>query len=160
KHKIEYVANSMATASSAIPFFCSDCEVELTPGGAVRKKDGRTICLACEKRLREKQRDKAQGDLFIEQHSLFNPRRRNVEGFTDSSGGFHPIRASKDYNEFLAGDFEPRKRLTAKQERQLAADRAAEEAEVKRQIADSGGPRKTLAQFVRSYGGIAPGAMY
>ncbi len=146
-------------SAKVTPFFCADCDAELQPDNAIRKKDGRVICVDCERKLQAKVKDRAQGDLFVEQKSLFNSQRRNVEGYTDSTG-FHPIRASKGYNEFVAGDFEPRKRLIAKQERQLREYHAQEEAEVKRDIALSGGPTKTLAQFVRAIGGITPGGMY
>jgi hypothetical protein len=109
----------MTTASSNTPFFCADCDRELTTAtGASRQRDGRTICGTCQKKLDDKKKRDAQPDLFIEQNRLFNPRRRrNVAGYNDGSG-FHPIRGSKGYNEFLAGDFEPRKRESAKRERE------------------------------------------
>lgn len=57
-------------------------------------------------------------------------RRKNVaEGFIDTSGRFHPIRESKDYDKFLGGDLEPRSR--------------------KLQYEDM-----SLTQYVRSQGGI------
>lgn len=140
----------------ATPFFCSDCDAELKPGEAVRKKDGRVICAKCERKIREKAEAKRQPDLFVEQQGLFNPSRvRNVPGFKDQHGQFHPIRAGKGYNEFLAGDFEPRK-LTAKQE---AAQKEWERQELE-QIRKDVQPKRSLAQFVRASGGIVPGGMY
>lgn len=140
----------------ATPFFCSDCDAELKPGEAVRKKDGRVICAKCERKIREKAEAKRQPDLFVEQQGLFNPSRvRNVPGFKDASGQFHPIRSGKGYNEFLAGDFEPRK-PTAKQE---AAQKEWERQELE-QIRKDVQPKRSLAQFVRASGGIVPGGMY
>lgn len=56
-------------------------------------------------------------------------RRRNVaQGFW-AGGSFHPIRASKDYNEFMAGDFDHRDRSLKIEE-------------------------MTLSQYVRHLGGI------
>lgn len=68
-----------------------------------------------------------------EAREMFNPAtRRNVaEGFFDGRGRFRPIRKSKDYNEFAAGDFNYRDR---------------------RLFPES----MSLSQFVRSKGGIKP----
>lgn len=146
----------MSAQAKSIPFFCADCDGELSTATAIRKKDGRVICGRCERRIQERKRAQAQPDLFIEQKGLFNPTRRNVEGFTDASGQFHPIRASKDYNEFAAGDFEPRK-LTKRQVQQQREWEEKELADAKEAIQ---GPKKTLAQFVRASGGIVPGGMF
>lgn len=140
------------------PFFCADCDAELKSGEGVRKKDGRVICQKCEQKLRDKAERGRQADLFVEQSSLFNPaRRRNVPGFKDRAGQFHPIRAGKGYNEFLAGDFEPRKRPTQKEQREIEKWQRQETKRIREEI---DAPKRSLAQFVRAYGGIVPGGMY
>lgn len=140
------------------PFFCADCDAELKSGEGVRKKDGRVICQKCEQKLRDKAERGRQADLFVEQSSLFNPaRRRNVPGFKDRAGQFHPIRAGKGYNEFLAGDFEPRKRPTQKEQREIEKWQRQETKRIREEV---DAPKRSLAQFVRAYGGIVPGGMY
>lgn len=147
----------MSAATATVPFFCADCESELT-GEAHRQPDGRYICGTCKEKLRQKAESKKQGGLFEEQKTLFNPaRKRNVEGFRDANGVFHPIRASKDYNEFLAGDFEPTKRELSKRERE---QKEWERKELRAVTGASGLPKRSLASFVRSIGGMTPGGMF
>lgn len=54
-------------------------------------------------------------------------RRRNVAGYMDSSGEFHPIRHSKGYSPEKAGDFEShyarKKRATATKRRRKSTKR-------------------------------------
>lgn len=159
--------------AKTLPFFCADCDAELDRSGAdsKRQRDGRVICKKCMARLRERERSRQQGDLFIEQKSLFNPnRRRNLAGFTDDSGRFRPIRASKDYNEFLAGDYDTEKQQQRREIRK--SEREHDESRKRREFYEAqerkeqrGQPRekvRSLSQFVRSMGGIAywPGVMY
>lgn len=154
------------------PFFCSACGDELK-GKGVQRKDGQWVCKKCDEKVRRAKQSRAQHDLFVEQSGLFeNPSRtkRNVEmGFHDATG-FHPIRASKDYNEFLAGDFDTDKHHARRQSKKkwaedLAARQSAKEwedfekREARKAQRGAGTKRKekSLAQFVRAKGGIAPG---
>lgn len=145
------------------PIYCADCDAPLRKGEGHTQRDKRIVCDKCQTRIERKREGARQRDLFVEQSSLFNPvitRRRNIEGYTDETG-FHPIRASKDYNEFLAGDFEPRERkLTKKQQRELDEWHKREEEQVREDMLLSGIPKKTLAQYVRAIGGIVPGGAY
>jgi hypothetical protein len=97
--------------------------------------------------------------------------RKNVaQGFVDHNGVFHPIRASEDYNEFLAGDFETGKAdRAARKSRNL---QKASEEKYFRSLVQEGRKRdqkdkksgrleqdiklqgRTLSQFVRGYGGM------
>ena len=107
-------------------------------------------------KLRDSGQVSASDNQFGPPRFKANPCRVNVEGYTDATG-FHPIRASKDYNEFLAGDFEPtkaQKRKTAKEKSDWEAKELAQVRE------DEGIPKKSLASYVRSLGGIVPGGMY
>lgn len=150
-------------AAELTPYFCSDCDSELRAGRAVRKADGRVICDDCERKIQRKKQERAQGDLFTEQRGLFNPARRgNVGGFVDANGQFHPIRASKDYNEFLAGDFDTDRHRSQREFRKQSKRRESHRAEEayhkeRGETFRDDLPKRSVAQFVRSVGGITPG---
>lgn len=87
-------------------------------------------------------------------------------GFHDSTG-FHPIRASKDYNEFLTTDVmtAAEKRAHASQNRQQAEQKQEFKRWLKDEIAKEEkkkpakeAARRSLSQFVRRAGGIKEGA--
>ncbi len=142
------------------PFFCADCDRELK-GDVVTMRDGRVVCKRCAAKAREKHAEKSQAKLFDDQGELFRNAAcvRNVEmGFIDPVGQFHPIRASEDYNEFrttdVASPAERRGRAAAHQSKRSADWYAADE---KKRARAFSGHAKSLSQFVRRRGGIAPG---
>jgi hypothetical protein len=110
-------------------------------------------------KLRNEGKISASENQFGPPRFKVNPgnRRRNVEGFVDGNGNFHPIRASKGYNEFIAGDFEPTKAQTKKREKEQSAYEAKE---LKAAREEAGIPKRSLASFVRGMGGMVPGGMY
>lgn len=142
------------------PFFCADCDRQLGEKSHVMG-DGRVVCDLCGGKARDKRSEKQQRRLFDVQKELFeNPgsvRLRNIEMGFYSGGVFHPIRASNDYNEFRAGDFDESK---AKQQRRLEREsrqlRAHYEKEEKRLAQKFSKRHKSLSQWIRSIGGIAP----
>jgi hypothetical protein len=144
----------------AQPFFCADCDRELK-GNAHVMADSRVVCASCAERARKLRQSKAQQRLFDEQKPLFeNPLRvlRNVEmGFVDGLGVFHPIRASRDYNEFLTTDVaspaERRARALKHDARKMREWYAGEEKRESKRFAKR---HKSLSQWVRGIGGIAP----
>jgi predicted SprT family Zn-dependent metalloprotease len=58
-------------SAETVPFFCADCDSELT-GEAHRQPDGRYICGECKRKLREKADNPKQARLFKEQKVLFD----------------------------------------------------------------------------------------
>jgi hypothetical protein len=142
----------------ARPFFCADCDSELK-SDAVMMGDGRVICPKCKDRAKQKRQTKSQRKLFDEQSELFQNgavRLRNVEmGFVDQVGVFHPIRKSKDYNEFKTTDVaSPAERKhRSEQHQRLRSEQwhAGEEKQRAKRFAKS---HKSLSQFVRASGGI------
>jgi hypothetical protein len=84
-------------------------------------------------------------------------RFKNVAmGFRDEYGVFHPIRASKDYNEFLTTDVASRaekKRRAEEHDDRKRRARYFKEAQQERKKKET---RISLAQFVRRRGGIRP----
>jgi hypothetical protein len=164
--------NATALLPQTQPLFCADCDDQLE-GRGIQRPDGRWVCRRCDARIRRTKQDRAQGDLFTEQRGLFNPIivTANVAGFRDASGGFHPIRKSETYNEFLAGDFDNdriKERRAIRQRERERADEAAiaefyrreHEREAKRSRGRGKHRPRSLSQFVRAQGGMVPGGMY
>lgn len=185
-------ANKMANAipqkrrtpnNAAASLFCADCDKAFVPGDMRHtQRDGRVVCSKCQKRAKDTAAKKRQPALFgqIEgsQGALFNnpARRRNIAGYRDEFGVFHPLRSGMEqrttrgggkklvqskveYNEFLTTDVdspaERKKRLEEHDDRK----RRAGYAELEREMKKTGNKdkRRSLAQFVRKEGGIAPG---
>jgi DNA-directed RNA polymerase subunit RPC12/RpoP len=141
------------------PYFCADCDGKLGHG-AKRMPDGRMVCPRCAEKAAEKRQEKQQQRLFDVQSELFEnhagARLRNVEMGFFSGGVFHPIRASKDYNEFLAGDFDSKKEREARRlKRDAERVREYYTTEQRRLAKKFAQKHKSLSQFVRSSGGIA-----
>jgi hypothetical protein len=146
----------------ARPFFCADCDGELK-GESVMMADGRVVHTRCAKVARQKRQDKSQRKLFDEQSQLFpNPELlRNVEmGFVDRVGVFHPIRKSKDYNEFRSGDLDSpaeKRERAGKHRARIDRERITEfyQDEEKRLAKQFAKKHRSLSQFVRASGGIS-----
>jgi hypothetical protein len=85
-------------------------------------------------------------------------RKRNVEqGYRDELGVFHPIRASKDYNEFLTTDVaSPKERRERAEEHRIRVRRAELKGLERKHRTGQKQSGKSLASWVRSMGGIKP----
>ena len=69
---------------------------------------------------------KRRGVKLVENPAVKIIRKRNVDGFVDEAGVFHPIRSSADYSGHAAGDYKsaPRKRADSKTNLIAAARKA------------------------------------
>ncbi len=158
--------------------YCADCDGgPFMPSFLKPQRDGRLLCGKCNDASKRKATRKAQHALFDDHRgqstSLFDQMQNRVEGFMEG-GKFHPIRASHDYNEFAAGDFDraraPKRKKKpkpiGKRKKRARADRAkARRAE--RKAAGTLKPRRrkpveslTLSQFVRRAGGMTASGKY
>lgn len=174
---LERDSNPDRPSSVAGGLYCPQCgRGPFKPGVLKRRRDGQFQCPICEKQNKATAGRKAQRAFFGETDSLFDRMENRVQGYLDRSGKFHPIRKSDDYNEFLAGDHDrPPKKKVAKPRRKKKgskrpATRAVRKATAPRSVSEARRSAKksrrraieqrTLSQYVRSQGGIAPGAMY
>lgn len=57
---------------SNTPSTCADCFAPIKLGALFEQKDGRRVCLRCDKSHKAKAAEKAQPDLFTEQRGLFS----------------------------------------------------------------------------------------
>jgi len=136
-----------------VPLFCADCEAQLARTGYEQMHDGRYVCPRCAANARALADDKRQKRFWEEQQELFD--RENMSGYRDEVGVFHPIRASKGYNEFKTTDVAT---LAEQKERQEKHDtlKARDWHEKERKRVTRPGKYRTLSQWVRARGGIAP----
>lgn len=155
---------------------CQNCN-EYKKANELTKHGSLKVCKKCKKKFDDARAKKSQGNLFDEQKTLFNPSRRkkNVEMGFYSGGQFHPIRASKDYNEFLGGDFDGKEERTKRRKenkkiafyKELSQNKNREE-RLKKKFSTRGQTKSkreekrwaelddmtSLAKFVRQHKGI------